>query len=94
VNGNSTAIFVVPKSYVLEITDVLVQNTAGNSGLVSLSNTGTLLMRWSMVDFRDLDYHWITPTTFAPLAKVQFTMSGCSGSCSAGLYFAGTLVRS
>ncbi|MGO8877158.1 MAG: hypothetical protein ACLQNG_15510 [Acidimicrobiales bacterium] len=94
VNGNTTATYVVPPGKILEITDVLVQNTAGNNGIVQLSSNGSELMKWSMADFRDLDYHWITPTTFGQLVRVQLTLSGCSGTCSAGLYFAGMLVKS
>ncbi len=91
VSGNTTATYTVPKGQILEITDVLVENTAGTTGVVQLSGNGVQLMQWAMADFRDLDYHWITPTTFASSTKVQFGLSGCKGTCSAGLYFAGSL---
>jgi hypothetical protein len=94
VTGNTSATFLVPAGHVLEITDVLVQNTAGTNGIVDFSGSTGPLMLWSMADFRDLDYHWITPITFPPLSKVNLTLAGCSGTCSAGLYFAGSLVKS
>jgi hypothetical protein len=93
VKGNATATYIVPLREVLKVTDVLVQNTAGTNGTVQLSGNSAPLMLWPMADFRDLDYHWITPITFSPLSRVQLTVSGCSGTCVAALYFAGTLTK-
>ena len=49
-------------------------------------------MSWSMANFRDLDYHWITPTVFGPSSQMQLVVSGCSGTCTPGIYYAGRLV--
>ena len=45
-----------------------------------------------MANFRDLDYHWITPTVFGPGSQMQLIVSGCSGPCTPGIYYAGHLV--
>jgi type II secretory pathway pseudopilin PulG len=103
INGSSTAsgngtqtFYVVPSGHSLEITDIVVQNPGGSDGVVSLARSGTVLIQWSLATFRDLDYHWITPTVFGPGTDAQLIISGCppKATCSAGLYYAGTLVKS
>ena len=49
-------------------------------------------MQWAMANFRDLDYHWITPTVFGPGTQVQMIVSGCTGPCTPAIYYAGHLV--
>ena len=94
-NGNgTTTIFTVPSGRTLEITDILVENSAGNSGVISLERGGTVLMQWALANFRDLDYHWIVPTVFGSGSKVQMVVSGCPNACTPGIYYAGNLVKS
>ncbi|MDA8047250.1 MAG: hypothetical protein M0Z30_18760 [Actinomycetota bacterium] len=99
VNGSSVAsgngtrtIYVVPFGRTLQVTDMLIQNAAGDNGTLTLARSGTVLMQWSMADFRDLDYHWVSPTVFSPGDKMVMTVSGCSNACHPGVYYAGTLV--
>src|SRR2546430_1985218 len=62
-SGNGTyLIFTVPKGRTLQVTDLLVENSAGDAGNLTLALNGTPVMQWAMANFRDLDYHWITPT--------------------------------
>jgi hypothetical protein len=90
--GNGTkVVFTVPNGRSLEITDILVENSAGDSGTLTLASSGTPVMQWAMANFRDLDYHWITPTVFGPGTQVQLIVSGCTGACTPGLYYAGHL---
>jgi hypothetical protein len=100
VNGSSTAsgngsqvIYTVPAGFDLQVTDLLVQNAAGDNGTVALAKDGTALMDWSMADFRDLDYHWISPIIFGPGTQVVLQVSGCTNTCHPGLYYAGSLVK-
>jgi preprotein translocase subunit YajC len=93
--GNGTfLVLAVPDNKYLEITDLLVQNPTGDTGTLSLADNGNPLMTWSMADFRDLDYHWITPTRFPPGSKVQLTVSACGGNpaCTPAVYYAGLFV--
>ena len=93
-SGNGTKVaYTVPNGKSLEITDIVVENSAGNSGNVTLARSGTTVIAWSMANFRDLDYHWITPTVFGSGTQVQMVVSGCSGACTPGIYFAGHLVN-
>lgn len=94
-NGNGTStVYSVPTGRVLQVTDLLVQNAAGDTGTLAIARDGTVLMQWSMANFRDLDYHWIEPTIFGPGTKLEMIVSGCTDACRPGVYFAGTLARS
>lgn len=44
-----------------EITDILLQNPQGDSGMLTLSVGDTVLLRSALANFRDLDYHFVTP---------------------------------
>ena len=91
--GNGTFLVLsVPDHQFLEVTDLLVENAAGDTGVLTLADNGKTLMQWAMVDFRDLDYHWITPTVFGPGTKVELVVSGCGTACSPGIYYAGHMV--
>ena len=81
-----------PKGRSLQITDLLVENSAGAAGNLTLARNGTPMMQWAMANFRDLDYHWITPTVFGPGSQVQMVVSGCTGACTPAIYTAGHLV--
>ncbi len=94
-SGNSTlTIYTVPAGRTLQVTDMLIQNAGGDNGTLTFSRNGTVLMQWSMADFRDLDYHWVSPTVFNSGDKMVMTVSGCSAACHPGVYYAGNLVRS
>jgi hypothetical protein len=92
-SGNGTyLVFTVPKGRSLQITDLLVENSAGDVGNLTLARNGTPVMEWAMANFRDLDYHWITPTVFGSGSQLQMIVSGCTGSCTPGIYYAGRVV--
>ena len=91
-NGNQV-LFTVPSGHTLQITDMLVQNAAGDNGTLSLARGGSVLMQWSMADFRDLDYHWVSPVLFTSGSTVVMSVSGCTNACHPALYYAGMLVN-
>jgi hypothetical protein len=92
-SGNGKfVVFNIPKGQSLQITDLLVENSAGAAGNLTLARSGTPVMQWAMANFRDLDYHWITPTVFGPETQVQMIVSGCTGPCTPAIYYAGHLV--
>lgn len=89
--NNTTTAFDIPKDKSLDVTDILLENSAGASGTVLLRDSGKVLMSWALANFRDLDYHWITPVYFRPNSKLEFVVKGCSGTCTPSLYFAGNM---
>jgi hypothetical protein len=89
--NNTTVAFFIPKHKSLDVTDILLENSAGASGTVFLQDSGKVLMSWALANFRDLDYHWITPVYFRPNSKLQFVVKDCSGTCTPSLYFAGNM---
>jgi hypothetical protein len=89
--NNTTASFAVPKGKTLEVTDILLENSAGASGNVYLQDSGKVLMSWALANFRDLDYHWITPVYFRPNSKLELVVKDCPGACTPSLYFAGSM---
>lgn len=90
--GNGSKTYTVPNGKTLQVTDMVVQNSAGDTGTVALARDGAVLIQWSMANFRDLDYHWITPLVFGPGAQVQLIASGCTDACAPGIFYAGNLV--
>ena len=93
-SGNGTkVVFTIPLGQNLNMTDLLVENAAGDTGTLALARNGVPLMQWSLANFRDLDYHWITPTVFGPGTQVQLIVSGCPNACTPGIYYAGNLVK-
>jgi hypothetical protein len=92
--GNGSKSYTVPSGKTLQVTDVVVQNAAGDTGTVALARDGAVMIQWAMANFRDLDYHWITPLVFGPGAQVQLIASGCTDACAPGIFYAGNLVPS
>lgn len=92
--NNTTAVFTVPSRHTLEVTDILLENSAGVSGNIYLERSGQVLMSWAMANFRDLDYHWITPIYFNSRSQLQLVVHDCTGTCTPSLYFAGTVTSS
>jgi hypothetical protein len=90
--NNTTAVYGVPRRHTLEVTDILLENSNGASGNLYLERSGQVLMSWSLANFRDLDYHWITPVYFGGRTQLQLTVKDCSRVCTPSLYFAGNLV--
>lgn len=94
-SGNGTqVVYTVPTGKTLQMTDLLVENPNGDTGTLILARNGVPLMQWSLANFRDLDYHWITPTVFAAGNQMQLVVSGCPGACTPAIYYAGSLAGS
>ncbi len=67
-----------PASTTLYITDLVFNNPAGESGNISLNRDGVALLVENMNNFRDLDYHFVTPIQVNAGSTIQL-----AGSCSA-----------
>ena len=68
----------VPAGTTLYITDLVFNNPSSENGVISLTRDGAILLQENMTNFRDLDYHFVTPIQLNPSQTVAL-----AGSCSA-----------
>ncbi len=80
------------------LTDVVLQNPEADLGLLQIRRGATaVLFEVRMENFRDLDYHFVTPTIFDDGQAVTLTVD-CENppptACQASAYFSGVLQSS
>jgi hypothetical protein len=80
----------VPAGTTVSITDVVFQNPGGDHGTVQLQRDGTTLLVENLDNFRDLDYHFVSPITASGNQTIQMTVQCPNGCASAGIYVNGT----
>jgi hypothetical protein len=88
-----TQSFEVPAGSTLQLTDIVLQNPAGESGPLQIRRNGTALLVVDLSNFRDLDYHFVAPIVFTAGQKLELHADCTSPTCTPGAYFAGYLVR-
>ncbi|HEX2851024.1 MAG TPA: hypothetical protein VHN98_10745 [Acidimicrobiales bacterium] len=81
--------FAVPNGKVLQLTDIVLQNPAGNTGMLQIRRDDGALLVVELGNFRDLDYHFVAPIVFKGGQKLVLSASCTSPSCTPGAYFAG-----
>jgi hypothetical protein len=59
-NANATASFNVPTGFTFSLTDIFLNNTGGDGGVVILTKGNQVLFQWNAADFRTLDDHFVT----------------------------------
>lgn len=101
--GVSFDAFTVEEGTSLEVTDILLQNPVGHAGVVRVRRVDaeggvTTLLEVALENFRDLDYHFVTPLVFSEGTAVRFDVECTQPArpeeenlCGAGAYFSGTL---
>ncbi len=95
--GNSS--ITVPDSGGLSVTDVVFENPSGRSGSLQLlrynakTNTTQTLLNLRLENFRDLDFHFISPLIFKPGDKLQLACGSDpvpdGTGCDASVYYSG-----
>ncbi len=71
----------------LNITDLVFSNPDGSTGALRLQRAGQDLMVLRLENFRDLDFHFVTPIVVGDGQKLSLV---CEGPCeNAGLYYSG-----
>jgi hypothetical protein len=80
---------------VLSITDVVLENPKGDSGLVSFQCGSKTLLQTELANFRDLDYHFVAPVACGPNTKLSYVVacshSGAGGPCTPAISVDGYL---
>lgn len=72
----------------LHITDLIFGNPQGASGSLDLVRNGTILLDLRLDNFRDLDYHFVTPIQVGAGATLQLNAS-CSPGCAPSVFYTG-----
>jgi hypothetical protein len=80
----------VPAGTTVSITDVVFQNPGGDHGTVQLQRDGTALLVENLDNFRDLDYHFVSPITLSANETIQLAAQCPNGCTGAGIYVNGT----
>lgn len=62
----------VAEDQILSVTDVLLQNPAGDSGRVTILRGDQILFQLALESFRDLDFHFVSPLVFPPDSELRF----------------------
>lgn len=72
----------------LYVTDLVFSNPNGTSGTLSLRRSGQDLFVLNLDNFRDLDFHFVTPIAIGPDQSLRLQ---CSGTCDGppAVYFSG-----
>lgn len=89
----STITYKLNRDQTLDVSDVLLENPAGNNGTMNIQNGSSPLFEFALADFRDLDYHFVQPLVFTEGQPLEVVVSCASGSvkCTPALSLSGTV---
>ncbi|TGA92967.1 hypothetical protein E4099_26990 [Streptomyces palmae] len=103
VGGGATTetVLSVPKGKTFDLTDVVVQNPQGDAGTLTVATQDGQLLNLALENFRDSDYHFVTPVEVPSEGKVTLTVScrevgrpvkaPTPSECSESLFLGGSL---
>jgi hypothetical protein len=77
----------------LDVSDVVLQNPMGDSGILQIRSGGKALLEFGLDDFRSLDLHFVQPLVFtskAPLILAVECLNTNSTNCTAAVSFSGS----
>jgi hypothetical protein len=89
-SGGGRNVYRAPAGTTVAITDVVFQNPGGDHGTVQFQRDGTTLLVENLDNFRDLDYHFVSPITLSASQTIQMAVQCSSGCPSAAIYVNGT----
>lgn len=102
-SGSSTrTAYQVPSGKTFGLTDIVVQNPQGDAGTVIIANQGGGLLTLALENFRDSDYHFVTPVEVSAGGKITIAvecrqvgkpvkLSPAPSQCSESLFLGGSL---
>ncbi len=86
----------IPPDGGLSVTDLVFENPNGYTGDLTFSRfnaqkqTDQVLLTLKLDNFRDLDFHFVTPLTFQKSDKMELSCVQPDGStCNASVYYSG-----
>ena len=81
---------VSPSKTTLYITDLVFANPNGRAGTLQLSRGSLVVMNLRLENFRDLDFHFVTPIVVKSGQQLTLTASCTSaGPCDPSVYYSG-----
>lgn len=100
--SNTSTALQVPAGHTFQLTDIVVQNPQGDAGtLVVSSGRDAPVLRLALENFRDSDYHFVTPILVPAGGKVTMTVdcrkigkpvnAPTPSRCSESLFLGGTM---
>jgi len=85
-----TVSFTIPSGKSFQVTDIILENPKGDSGSMSIQRSGNPLMVLELDNFRDLDYHFISPLVFPSGSQLQLSASCAPNTdCTPAIYYVG-----
>lgn len=88
---DDSATFIPPPKRVVWVSDLVLQNPAGDSGVLRIQRGDVVLLEFGLENFRDLDYHFIQPAQFTTENPVVVAVDcrNASDDCTPSVYFSG-----
>jgi hypothetical protein len=90
---SSNPTMTAPAKHSLALTDLVMQNPAGDQGTLTLSRSGTVLFSQQLADFREYDLHFITAIMLTAGQKFQLSVN-CTNpagkACTPAVLITGT----
>ncbi|MGH9022795.1 MAG: hypothetical protein ACRDV9_06815 [Acidimicrobiia bacterium] len=87
--------FAVEEGKVFSLTDLVLQNPAGDAGILEVRRGDGVILRVNLANFRDLDYHFVSPVVFGEKEQVVLAVECAnpagSPACSPAAYLSGFL---
>ena len=80
---------VSPSKTTLYITDLVFANPSGASGPMQLKRGNLVLMSLRLENFRDLDFHFVTPIVVKSGEQLTLTATCGSSPCDPSVYYSG-----
>jgi hypothetical protein len=89
-----TDAFSLPAGQTLLVTDLILENPDGDSGTLRVARGDAALLEVRLDNFRDLDYHFVSPIVFGPGEELRLEAS-CTGggSCTPALLYVGSIEK-
>ncbi|KUJ64155.1 hypothetical protein ACZ90_61185 [Streptomyces albus subsp. albus] len=103
VGGGATTktVIAVPKHKTFDLTDIVVQNPQGDAGTLTVATQDGQVLNLALENFRDSDYHFVTPIEVPAEGQVTLTVScrevgrpvkaPTPAECSESLFLGGSL---
>lgn len=100
-NGNDARTFNIPNGFIFSLTDVFLNNTYGDGGVITFSKGTQILFQWNAADFRTLDDHFVTGIRVLAAEDMKISWrcqpsplaSAGQASCNLSVLLSGTLAK-